>query len=297
MPVYELAALGAALCWALSSLLAPGPVAHLGAFAFTRIRMIMVMAVLAVWVALDGSWRTIEAWHLLPIVLSGAIGIFLGDTALFMTLARLGPRRTSILFSTNAPMAVVLGWLILGEALSPRELAGIAIVIAGVVLAIVFGKRRSQLHQWEAIRGPLWIGVAFGLTAALSQAIGSLIAKPVMETGADAIAVTLLRVAVSVVCFQAALILPGEMMRQRGPLTLRIGAVTAVSGLLAMALGMSLLLFGLAGGEVGIVATLSATTPALLLPLIWARTGEMPAAGAWLGAVLVVIGSGLIFSI
>ena len=296
MPVYELAALGAALCWALSSLLAPAPVAHLGAFAFTRIRMIMVLVMLVVWVAASGTWHSIESDHILPIVASGAIGIFLGDTALFMTLARLGPRRTSILFATNAPMAVILGWFILGETLSTRELTGIAIVVAGVVLAIIFGKRRSQLHQWEAVQGPVWIGVAIGLVAALSQAAGSLIAKPVMEAGADPVAVTALRVAVSVACFQAALVLPFDMMRQKAPLTWRISAVTAFSGFLAMALGMSLLLFGLRGGEVGIVATLSATTPALLLPMIWARTGEIPAIGAWVGAALVVVGSGLIFT-
>lgn len=296
MPIYELAAIGAALCWALSSLLAPGPVGHLGAFAFTRIRMIMVLGLLVVWVAATGSWRSIETGFITPIALSGAIGIFLGDTALFMTLARLGPRRTSILFSTNAPMAVILGWLVLGETLDLRQLSGIAIVVAGVVMAIIFGKRRSQLHQWEAIRGSLWVGVAIGLVAALSQAAGSLIAKPVMEAGADPIAVTAMRVAVSVACFQAALVFPFQMMRQKAPMTMRIGALTAISGFLAMALGMSLLLFGLRGGEVGIIATLSATTPALLLPMIWARTGEIPAAGAWFGAALVVIGSGLIFT-
>ena len=34
MPVHQLAALGAAACWAVTGILAPGPVAHLGALAF-----------------------------------------------------------------------------------------------------------------------------------------------------------------------------------------------------------------------------------------------------------------------
>ena len=63
-----------------------------------------------------------------------------------------------------------------------------------------------------------------------------------------------------------------------------------------MALGVTLLLFALSGGKVGIVSILSATTPALLLPLLWIRTGERPAAGAWIGAALVVIGSALIIT-
>ena len=59
---------------------------------------------------------------------------------------------------------------------------------------------------------------------------------------------------------------------------------------------MSLLLFALSGGEVGIVTTLSATTPALLLPLIWIRTGERPAIAAWIGAALVIAGSWQLFA-
>ncbi|MEM7464250.1 MAG: EamA family transporter, partial [Pseudomonadota bacterium] len=82
----------------------------------------------------------------------------------------------------------------------------------------------------------------------------------------------------------------------KGKVTLRIFTMMALSGFLAMALGMTLVLFALSGGDVGIVSTLSATSPALVLPLIWIHTGERPAAGAWLGALLVILGSGLIFS-
>ena len=46
---------------------------------------------------------------------------------------------------------------------------------------------------------------------------------------------------------------------------------------------MTLLLYALAGGKVGIVSTLSATSPVLILPLLWLRTGQRPAPGAWAG--------------
>jgi uncharacterized membrane protein len=58
---------------------------------------------------------------------------------------------------------------------------------------------------------------------------------------------------------------------------------------------MTLLLFALSGGKVGIVSTLSATSPVLILPMLWATTGERPAQGAWAGAALVVAGMALIF--
>ncbi|MDC9719992.1 MAG: EamA family transporter, partial [Gammaproteobacteria bacterium] len=47
--------------------------------------------------------------------------------------------------------------------------------------------------------------------------------------------------------------------------------------------------------EVGIVMTLSAITPVLILPVIWFITGQKPSRGAWFGAILVVLGSAVIF--
>ena len=57
----------------------------------------------------------------------------------------------------------------------------------------------------------------------------------------------------------------------------------------------SLHVVALSGGKVGIVSTLSATSPVMILPMLWLKTGERPAGGAWAGALLVVIGMGLIF--
>jgi drug/metabolite transporter (DMT)-like permease len=70
---------------------------------------------------------------------------------------------------------------------------------------------------------------------------------------------------------------------------------TISSATLGLVLGMTLLVYALGAGEVGIVMTLSAITPVLILPVIWFITGQRPSRGAWLGAALVVIGSGVIF--
>ena len=296
MPLYELAALGAATCWALTGLISTGPAKHLGAIAFTRTRMTIVFVMFVAVLLATGRWQGIGWAEALPLVLSGFIGIFLGDSCLFLTLNRLGPRRTGILFSMNAPMAVVLGWIFLGEALSWGALSGIMVTVGGVVLAIVFGKRRSQLHHWEHVRGPLWIGVGLGLTSALSQAVGSLIARPVMAAGVDSVAASATRIGIAALALTLVGLLPIRHFRATNALTLRHAIVVAISGFLAMGLGMTLLLFALSGGKVGIVSTLSATSPALILPLLWLTTKEMPAPGAWVGALLVVGGTAMIFA-
>ena len=62
-----------------------------------------------------------------------------------------------------------------------------------------------------------------------------------------------------------------------------------------MALGMSLLLIALQKGDAGIVATLSSTSPIIILFLIWFLTNKIPTLGAWLGTTIAIIGTGLIF--
>ena len=59
------------------------------------------------------------------------------------------------------------------------------IPLAGVMLAILFGRRGNaqQHNEWEQVRGHLAVGIALGLTAALCQSLGAIIAKPVMMAG------------------------------------------------------------------------------------------------------------------
>lgn len=295
MFLVEIAALSAATCWAVGSIVSVMPVERLGTIGFNRVRMLIVFAMLGSYVTIFGGWETIQQDQIAEIMLSGFIGILLGDTALFATMNRLGPRRTAILFSTNAPMSTLLGWIFLDEALPPMALLGTILVIAGVILAIVYGKRRDQLHKWEAIKGPLIIGVGIGLIAALGQSVGSLIAKPVMASGADPFAVSAMRVGITAIGLVILCSAPVQAFKLKTKLDGQIIAHIVISGFLGMFVGMTLILYALSKGDVGIVATLSATTPVIMLPLMWFRTKERPAIGAWIGAMIVVIGTGLIF--
>jgi len=295
MPIFELAAVGAATCWALTGIISAGPAGHLGALAFNRLRQVSVTVLLAILVLASGNWQQLNSANIGPLVLSGLIGIFIGDTLLFATLNRVGPRRSGVLFALNAPIAAILGFVVLGEGLSLQAMMGIALTVCGVVLAILYGKRRDQLHAWEAVKGPLWIGVALGLGAATGQAVGSIIARPVMASGVDPFLASMVRVAVAALCLSVLIALPIPAVKPKGPMTLKVAAMTILTGMLALGIGMTLLLFALSGGNVGIISTLSATSPVIILPMLWLKTGERPGGGAWVGAALVVIGMGFIF--
>lgn len=76
MSVYELAALAAASCWALASIISSAPAKHLGAFSFNHIRLGMVFIILLVIVLVTKSYAGFKPDHLIPILLSGFIGFF-----------------------------------------------------------------------------------------------------------------------------------------------------------------------------------------------------------------------------
>lgn len=310
--IANMAALGAALCWAAGGLIAIGPVRVLGSIAFNRVRLTIVAVALLVATTLLGGWQTLDSGAALTLALSGLLGIVVGDMALFWSLSRLGPRRNVVIYAANAPLTALLAYALLGEALGPWTVLGVALVTLGVMLAVAL--RSGSTHSWEAIQGNLLAGVSVCLLAAVGQAAGSIIAKPVMAAGADPIASAAVRVTTAALMFTAIGVLStvrnevrggvrgaevagagglGGLLVPRG-LTPKLMLQIAGNGLLGVGLGMTLLLVGLAHGNAGVVATLSALSPVLILPMMWLLTGQRPSLGAWAGAAVAVAGVALI---
>ena len=295
MLLYYFIATSAALCWAVASLISADVTRKIGGLAFNRLRLFFVSLMLISYTFYLDTWSTINNDFLFVILLSGIIGIFLGDTLLFIALQKIGPRRNNILFSLAAPFTVILNIIFLNEIMSFVNLIGCIIVFFGVVVAIAYGNSRDKNHRWELVEGNLYLGVIFGIGAALCQAIGLVMMKPILNMGADPIASASLRTLISCIFLAFTFFLNYEIFNTKTSLNLKIIGQSILSGFLGMALGMSLLLIALQHADAGIVATLSSTSPIMILFLIWLVTKKMPTTGAWIGTVLAIIGSGLIF--
>lgn len=295
---HEWLAVGAAACWAVSSLSAAPASAHLGAFAFTRWRMVCAALLLCSLATVQGGWASLTApalgnpWVLLAV--SGLIGIFVGDSALFACMNRLGPRRSGVLYASHALFSVALAWAFLGETLGGVVALGALTLVGGVFLAIVFGKRAEEVHAWEQVKGALWVGVALGLLSALCQSVGTLILKPLMAEGVDPVAASAVRMLAALAAHLAFRATGAEVTKAQNPLTPRVLALVAWNAALAMGLGMTLILAALRGGSAGLVAILSSVTPVLLLPLLWVVYKRQPPLAAWVGAALTVAGGALV---
>ena len=92
MLLYYLIATLAALCWAVASLISADVTRTIGGLAFNRLRLFFVSLMLISYTFYLDTWDTINQDFLLTIFLSGIIGIFLGDTLLFVALQKIGPR-------------------------------------------------------------------------------------------------------------------------------------------------------------------------------------------------------------
>ncbi|MFC5076348.1 EamA-like transporter family protein [Vibrio thalassae] len=296
---FEWLALIAAFLWAVSSIISVTPAKHLGSFSYSRWRMGCTALILSTMAMVTGGWSTVESSHITPMMLSGLIGIFIGDTALFACLNRMGPRQAGLLFSCHAVFSALLGYFLFSETMTPLELLGSALVFSGVATAIFFGRHGNSNHkasELETIKGNVCFGVGLGITAALCQALGGIIAKPVMQTAVDPVAASGIRMITAFIAHCLFLFTGTRHAKSIHPITWPIFGITALNGFLAMAVGMTLILFALQTGNVGMVALLSSTTPIMVLPLLWIYTKQRPNKYAWLGALLAVAGTGILVS-
>ncbi len=291
---YEWLALAAALLWGFSGLISIAPSRHLGSIAYSRWRIATVSVMLTVFAAFSGGWATITPDVWLPMALSGFFGIFIGDIALFACLNRIGPRRSGLLYSCHAVFSALLGLWLFDETLVGWRLFGAILVFSGVMIAVFFRRPPENAHAWEETNGNIWIAVGLGLIAAFCQALGSVIAKPALAEGVDPVAASAIRM-FAALFFHALLLLLGvKAARSLNHINWRIFGMVALNSFLAMGLGMTFIMYALKWGDVGMVGILSATTPVMVLPLIWIFTKVRPAPSAWLGALLAVMGTSLI---
>lgn len=292
----ELLAAMASGCWAVGTLFSATASAQMGAFAFTRWRLFFAMVLLWGAAFYVGRWPELTWESVAWLSASSWIGILIGDTALFVCMNRLGPRRSGVLFATHALFSALFAWLFLSETLWGMTLMGSGVLVSGVMVAIVWGRRDDETHRWENTQGALWVGVVMGLLAAVGQAVATLMIKPLMSTGIDAVSASAVRATASFLAHLLLLWAGVGLSKLQSPLTWKNLWNTALSATVSMVVGMTLILQALKTGQANLVAIFSSIAPVLLLPLLWAVYRRQPAAGAWWGGAMTVVGSAMIMS-
>jgi drug/metabolite transporter (DMT)-like permease len=283
-----LLSIAAAACFAFSSLQVDQVSRQVGSLQLVRWQMVLACLMTSVAGFVVGGWQSIDFTMFLWLAYSSVAAVMIGGLTYIICIKALGPRLFALFFTLSSPFALVLAYVFRGEEITLIQGAGVALILSGIVLAIL-GPGASD--------GPgtpqkLALGIALGLITALSQALGNLFSRPAMLAGAEPMTAIAVRSGLAALFFLALLAIP----RLRPVTPIRMGDLRKVglSAMTGMFLGMSLLMAALARGDVGIVSTLSSTTPILILPMVWVLHRRMPGPMAWLGACLAVLGTALI---
>jgi drug/metabolite transporter (DMT)-like permease len=287
----ELSALSAALIWAIASVIYLHVAQQLSPLVLNFSKGVVSIAFVLITLLLQGNFlpeTTPAALGLL--ILSGAIGIGIGDTAYFEALYCLGARRALLLEALAPPLSAVLALLFLQEHLTWQSWLGIALTIGGVTWVVV-----ERVPDTESKLRPLR-GIGFGAIAALGQASGSVMSRAALaQTDITPLWSTLIRLVAGVLVLVVWLSWQRqsyqELKSMRSPRVLGIVTITAFfSTYLAIWLQQVALKFTAAG----IAQALSATSPLFVLPLAIAFK-ERVSPRAIIGVFIALTGIGLLF--
>jgi drug/metabolite transporter (DMT)-like permease len=222
---------------------------------------------------------------------SGVIGVFIGDSAFFAALVRVGGTMTAAIQSLAPSLTAIFAWIFLDEILNGAQIGGLTITSACLVLLVVKQSAWRNLKTSPApsrVHSNYFYGVIFALVAALCQAAGAVIAKPIIH-GMSPISTAALRLWAPVI-----LLFFWQIGRNRG-FTPTLRGLVSGRGIIPMAmasfagtfLGLILMMYGMTHAPLGVSLALTSTYP------VWIMIAEQIAGKSEIGksGFLLVLGS------
>lgn len=234
-------------------------------------------------------------------ILSGVIGMGIGDLGTYGALPLLGSRLTVLLTQClAAPIAAIGEWLWLGTRLTFPQIAWGTLILIGVAVAIMPSKASPPRVRVRPI------GFLFGLLAAAGQGIGALVSRKGVMVASEAgeathnaifgLTAAYQRILAGLV-FTAAWFLLLRVLR-RAPALLAPGTGEQrhpklwmlANGLAGPVFAVGCYQWALATTPGGIVLPIAATSPLLAMPIAYWLEGDRPTRRAIIGGVIAVAG-------
>jgi drug/metabolite transporter (DMT)-like permease len=296
----ELAALGAAISWAIAPILYRKALLNTKPISANIVRCATNAGVLVAVLLLLGKAGVLAAlpsWVLAIVVLSGIIGLGIGDTLYMYGLKSLGVSRAVPLAATYPLSSLVWAVFLLGQPLSVTALVGAAAILVGIWLL-----SRQKAEETAVVKGKAaWLGIAACLTTALVWSVSITLMDVAVSTsgvvGLDAnYAIVTLRIA-SMALFL--LLLAPFVDKAHGFLKMKRRTVIllCIGGLVANGLGWLLMNYSFLDIAEAQAVPISSTSPLFAALAGFVLFREKATVKTVLGAVAIVAGIILIFII
>ena len=212
------------------------------------------------------------------LTLSGLVGFVFGDFCLFNSYVVFGSLYGQLFMTLAPPVAGIVGWLMLGEIMSWHSWLAMLVTLTGIAICILVRGEKGNRHKVR-LKLPLR-GILFGIGAGVGQGVGIVLSKiglghysaAIPDSAPEAMssmvpfAGTFIRALAGFVGFLTIITIEGSMGRVKSALSDRKGLTFAtLTTLFGPVLGVSLSLMAVQKAEVGIVSTLFALTPVLII--------------------------------
>ena len=288
----EIAALGSALIWAVAARIYGQIGQRISPLLLNFSKGAIALGIGAGVIVLGRlPWPHFPATATGWLILSGIVGIGLGDSCYLAALKEIGPRRTLLLESLAPPVAALLAWASFGETIGIKAWLGIVLTVLGVTWVILERTTDVTVRSKHPYRGVIW-----GLLAALGQASGSVMSRFALTTSdLDPFWTMLIRVLAGMV---TVLILLGRSPlpeRQFPPFQWRWALLLAGTAFASTFLAILGQQTALKYASAGIAQALLATSPLFILPIA-AWSGEKLSFRAIAGVGVAMVGITLLLS-
>ena len=278
-----LASLGAAMAWAVTSLLARSLMPELGSVAINAIRSTIGGVLLVAWVLATagvGAFTAISASAWVLLTLSIVIAIAIGDTVFFESSRALGLGRAMTISTTYPVGAAAIAAVFLGEPVTLPIALGTLVTLAGLVLIVAPWAERAPDERF-------WFGVGTATLASLAWAVSVIFLKaPLREL--DAVTAQAIRLPLAAVVLWTtpwARAAAGGLGRIGGAALARLAALSVLTAVSSVMFVASVKYAGVA-----VSAVLSSTAPMFAIPLARVFLGERLSRTALLGAGVTIAG-------
>jgi drug/metabolite transporter (DMT)-like permease len=278
------AALGSAASWAIGSILFKRIGETVTPFGMTLSKGAVSLLLLGAVLFATGC-GDLPGGALGLLLLSGILGIAVGDTLFFAALQDLGPIGLIVFFMAGQILTALMAILFLGEMPGPGEWTGIAVVLAGIAMVLI-----TQISRDDSQRPTRLRGIMLGFFSMLAMSLSLIIAKPALAS-VSTMTATFIRMAAGTLGMLLFGLLTGRVREWLNPFSdTNMIAGFVLSVCVVTFGGFWLSLVAIKHVEIAIANALGAAEPLFVIPLAVVFLKERVTLMEIAGAVITVFG-------
>jgi len=290
----EWAAFLTAVFWTVTALSFEAASKRIGDFPVNWIRLLLGLLFLSLFTWMRyGLFLPVNAsahaW--LWLSLSGFIGFTFGDLCLFRAFVLIGARISMLVMALVPPMTAILGWIIMGEVLTPMDLTSMFLTVTGICLVVM---QRHPDGGGIKLSHPLK-GLLFALGGAAGQAVGLILSKYGMGSY-SAFQATQIRIIAGIIGLSLLYFPLRQWPRTFQGLKDKKGvAFAGLGAFFGPFLGVSFSLIAVQHALAGVASTIMALVPIFIIPPAILIFRERVTLIEVIGAIVAVGGVALLF--